>query len=243
MKLDQSESIPSGGIAFINAEKFLQFNHPDHATADEEGLTADIVSLDHRAHEVLGPDTPEWKEVLGILVNAANFVTWHQVPAAHQLYTRAEQAFFRHIQEKNRVKYLVGLMLGVMASTLVAGLLYTIARSLAQPFVSPSLLPLLCLFAGIGSLTSVLTRLDQIDLKVETRTELVMLSGAARPVVAIFFAIIVYLILNLKLIDIKIGSPTNDNQNYVYLITSFLCGFGERFAQDILSKVAPGIAG
>jgi len=56
-------------------------------------------------------------------------------------------------------------------------------------------------------------------------------------VVAIFFALIIYLVLNLKLIDIKMGSPSSENANSIYLITSFLCGFSERFAQDSSLKL------
>jgi hypothetical protein len=242
-KTTPSETATSGAVlAYINEQKLLTFQTPPNATSEQKALAADIMSLDHRAHEQLGPDTPDWKEVLGMLENAANYgLVYNEVPTGRLYYDRAEQAFFRHIEAKNRVKYLVGLMLGVAACTLLSGLLYLIAQHLAQPFITPKLLPLLCLFAGMGSLTSVLTRLNQLDLKFESSSQLIMVSGAARPVVAIFFALVVYLIIDLKLVDIKFGSPTDQNQNSIYFISSFLCGFSERFAQEILSKVVPGI--
>jgi hypothetical protein len=199
------------------------------------------VGLDHRAHEQLGPGTPEWKEVMGVLVNAANVgILSGEVPEGRLLFQQAEQTFLRYFEAKNRIRYLLGVGLGIGICTLFSGLLYLVARSLAQPFIKPGLLPLICLFAGLGSLTSVLTRLDQIDLKFATSYELILVSGAARPVVAIFFALVVYLILDLRLVDIKFGSPTEQNQNSVFLISSFLCGFSERFAQDILSKIGGG---
>ncbi len=229
--------------ACINRYDLLQFAPSPNASPEQKGLTADLVGLDHRAHEQLGPGTPEWKEVMGVLVNAANVgVVYNEVPQGRLLFQQAEQTFLRYFEARNRIRYLLGLALGVGICTLFSVLLYLMARSLAQPFIKPGLLPLLCLFAGLGSLTSVLTRLDQIDLKFSTSYQLILVSGAARPVVAIFLALVVYLILDLKLLDIKFGSPTEQNQNSLFLISSFLCGFSERFAQDILSKIDGGMS-
>jgi hypothetical protein len=229
-------------VPCINSAGFLSFFPPPNSTPEQQVLIADIVSLDHRAHEQLGAESPEWKEVLGMLSNAAYFVGV-SVGEARELYKRADQSFMSYVQAKNRIKYLIGLILGVVVTTLLTGLLYVVARSLDQPFIAPRLLPLLCLFAGLGTLTSVLTRLDEIYLKNEAGTALIMIDGGARPVVAIFFALVVYLILDLKVLDIKFGSPTGDNQNSIYLISSFLCGFSERFAESILSKVVPVLGG
>jgi len=149
----------------VTTERFLAFPPPpEDASADLKALTADIVSLDHRIHEQLGPDTPEWREVMGILVNAASIgVMANQGPQGRLLYKQAEDAFFRYFEARNRIRYLLGLGLGVGICTLFGTGLYLIARSLSHPFIKPGLLPLLCLFAGMGSLTSVLTRLDQIN--------------------------------------------------------------------------------
>jgi hypothetical protein len=232
------------GQACVNRNDLLQFMPPGNSTPGQSALTADLVGLDHRAHEQLGPGTPEWKEVMGVLVNSANVgVLSNQVPQGRMLFQQAEQTYLRYFEAKNRIRYLIGLGLGVFFCTLFSGLLYLVARSLSQPFIKPGVLPLLCLFAGLGSLTSVLTRLDQIDLRFATSYQLIMISGAARPVIAICLALVVYLILDLKLLDIKFGSPTAENQNSIFLIASFLCGFSERFAQDILSKVAGGLGG
>ncbi len=230
--------------AHINKDQYLEFGLPVNATEEQKALAADIVALDHRAHEQLGPDTPEWKEVMGVLRNAANVgLVYNEVPQARLDYKLAELAFLRYFEARNRIRYLLGLGVGVGVCTLLSGLLYVTAKSLSEPFIKPGLLPLLCLFAGLGSLTSVLTRLDEIDLKFATSTKLVVISGAARPVVAICFALAIYLVLDLKLLDIKFGSPTEQNANSIFLISSFLCGFSERFAQDILSKVTGGMGG
>jgi len=228
--------------AFVNQAKYLTFALPDPGliTNPQRELAAQIQSLDHRAHEQLGPCTPEWTEVLGMLGNAANVgLLANEVGQAEKDYKMAEAAFFGHIEARNRIRYLAGLMLGIVACTILAGGLYLIAKSLSQPFIAPRLLPVLCLFAGMGSLTSVLTRLDQINLKLETDPWLIVFSGGSRPLVAILLSLVVYLILDLKLIDIRLGSPTDANRNSIYFVTSFLCGFSERFATDILTKVMP----
>jgi hypothetical protein len=228
--------------AFVNQDKYLTFGLPDPGliTNAQRDLAAQIQSLDHRAHEQLGPCTPEWTEVLGMLGNAANVgLVGNETGQAEKDYKMAETAFFGHIEARNRIRYLGGLMLGILACTVLAGGLYFTAKSLSQPFISPRLLPLLCLFAGMGSLASVLTRLDQINLKLETDPWLVVFSGGARPIVAILLSLVIYLILDLKLIDVRLGSPTDANRNSIYFVTSFLCGFSERFATDILTKVMP----
>jgi hypothetical protein len=170
----------SDSLAFINKASFLEFTVPPDATPEQKILAANIMDLDHRAHNELGPGTPEWKEVLGMLTNAANVgLTFNESSLGDLNYGKAKQAFLRHIETKNRVKYLYGVMLGAVVGTLLSGLLYLIAMFLAEPpFITPKLLPLLCLFAGIGSLTSVLTRLNTIDLKQETATQLILASGA-----------------------------------------------------------------
>ena len=40
--------------------------------------------------------------------------------------------------------------------------------------------------------------------------------------------------------DIKFGNPSETWANGIYLVTSFLCGFSERFAKDIISRVPLG---
>ena len=109
-----------------------------------------------------------------------------------------------------------------------------------EPYVAPRLLLLILLFAGLGSIASVLSRLSSIDLRQEPSYVMVMLSGATKPIVAIIFAIVVFLILDLKVLDIQFGSSTGPKSNGIYLVSSFLCGFSERFATDIISRVSFG---
>src|SRR5215469_15896823 len=156
-------------VPCLNVDKYLVWQNG--SGEDATTLDIDMMSLDHRAHERLGPDTTEWAEVLGLLYNAAAVNSLNgNVKEARMIYERAEQTYLTALEAKNRIQYLLGLMLGILACTFVAGFLFLIARCLAQPFVDPKLLPLLCLFAGIGSLTSVLTRLDQINFEIRDQS-------------------------------------------------------------------------
>jgi hypothetical protein len=75
----------------LNNENYLTFR--GGRTREEKELAADIMSLDHRAHEELGPGTPEWKEVLGMLANAAIALKDGDTDAGRLLYSKADQSF------------------------------------------------------------------------------------------------------------------------------------------------------
>ena len=98
---DRAGNLPWKGQACINWQSYLTF--PGGVTREQKELASDIMSLDHRAHEQLGPGTPEWKEVLGMLGNAANAgLLYGDVEAGRLNYSRAEQAFLGHIRANNR---------------------------------------------------------------------------------------------------------------------------------------------
>jgi hypothetical protein len=219
-----------------STEYFLTFSPPDNPTPEEQRLVADIVIVDHRAHHQLHPKTREWEEVIRLLYNAVVFLHQHDTTEGRVILQEAERVYYHHNQTKNRIRYLLGAVAGIAVAAGVGAASLLLAKSLEQ-FVTTQLLVLLFVFAGIGSLTSVLTRISSIDLKRETSNFSVFVSGFSRPLIAIFFALIVYLILDTKIIDINLGNPTDTKAGAIYLVTSFLCGFSERFAQDIISRV------
>lgn len=51
----------------------------------------------------------------------------------------------------------------------------------------------------------------------------------------------VYLILVTKIVNVRFGTDVEGQINAVYLIASFLCGFSERFATDIISKLPASV--
>jgi hypothetical protein len=97
-------------------------------------------------------------------------------------------------------------------------------------------------FAGMGTVVSVLTRLRSLDLTDETSRNLVLISGASRPLIAVIFASVTFVMLKHQMIPLQIGTPSSGSpapsgQAGLVLVASFLCGFSERFATDLLSSL------
>jgi hypothetical protein len=171
---------------------------------------------------------------------------------------RASAVYAAHVATRNRVWYLVGVLLGfAMAATVLVGLESWLGRE--QPIhtwlgsfddLGPQVLIPLFSFAGMGTFVSVLGRISKLDLADESSVLLLVVSGAARPLIAIFFAAIVYVIIKNQLIPIQIGStPTTmpglngtrtagvDAPNGMLYVAYFLCGFSERFASDLVTSL------
>lgn len=226
---------PSHTIIMPNksTKYILAFSSLENATPEEQKLTADIVILDHRALHQLGSRTREREEVVGLLYNTVIRLHRREATEGNAMLQEAERVYLQHNQTRNRIRYLLGAVVGVVTAAALAAILLR-TRSFGE-FVTSQRLILLFVFAGMGTITSVLTRISSVDLRNETSTFSVFVSGFSRPVVAIFFALVVYLILDAKIVDVRFGSSSDPSA--VYLVTSFLCGFSERFAQDIISRV------
>lgn len=221
-------------------EYLISFDTPDDPTPEERSLTADIVILDHRNRHQLRPRTPEWEEVSKLLVNAVVFLQGRDAEQGRVILKEAEDVYFHHNQTRNRIRYLSGALAGVVAAGALGAALLLVSKPMEQ-IVTRQMLVLILVFAGIGSVTSVLTRISSIDLKEETSKFSVFVSGLSRPVVAMVLAVVVYLIVNGKILDIKVGSSSDPLATF--LVISFLCGFSERFAQDIVARVPFGSSG
>jgi hypothetical protein len=51
------------------------------------------------------------------------------------------------------------------------------------------------------------------------------------------------LILDLKIVGVTFCTSSETKTDEIYLISSFLCGFSERFAEDIISRAGLTISG
>jgi len=232
-----------GGPIYINQSKLskqyqkdiIGFDPVKNPTPKQELLTADIVSLDHRSVHALKPGTKQREEVKSLLYNSIVCLLGNEEVGSRSLYAKALAAYYFHLQSANRLKYLLGMVIGVGVSIAFGTGLQYISNYLS-PIISNEMLILIVLFSGMGSIASVLTRLSDIDLRQQTSNFMVMISGGTKPLVAIFFSLVVYIILKLKILDIHFGS-SEQNGDGIYLVASFLCGFSERFAKDILSRV------
>jgi hypothetical protein len=162
------------------------------------------------------------------------------IVGARVLFRRAETAYLLYNQVRNRMVYLSGSIVGIGAALLLGLLILFTSISTGVPsdlLIAPKLLIIIVLFSGIGSTTSVLTRLSSIDLREEISKFLVFVSGFSKPFVATAFAVVVYLILKNKIVGITVGGTSGGDNDGVYAVTSFMCGFSERFANDIISRV------
>src|SRR5262245_27683655 len=229
------------------AHELVGFQLPAHSSEADSDLVRDIVVLDHRSLHSFGVHSRPRAEVKALLQNAvivAGYVLFHQgvatgstevrdTRAAIGLYAQAQAIFLRYLQSINRLWYVAGVVLGTFILVIVAFGVRFLPATLAEA-VAPGLLTTLIFFAGLGSLVSVLLRLSKIDLANEVLRLILVISGAGRPFVAGAFALVVYLLLSNKLIAVTLTSESVGT----YCVIAFLCGFSERFAQDLLGRVS-----
>lgn len=204
-------------------------------TPRERGLKTDVIILKQRVDSQLTKESCEWYQTLRLLVNAVECLQAGDANHGRLIYKEAESIFHRYNQSKNRIYYLIGALLGI---GIAAPLGFLLAK-LSVPIIDIDIGAvhiLIFVFAGIGSLTSVLTRVSSIDLREETSKFSVYISGFSRPLVATVLAVVVNVIVNGRIVEIAIGAPGN-GRGAGCLVISFLCGFSERFAQDIIARV------
>lgn len=234
---------------YVDGMDRLKFDVPAGANSEKLELAADIKLLDDRAYNRLGPGTREWAEVLGLLHEAANMGLKNDDPQnARRHYDRAQEVYETHLQAKNRWQYLLGMIIGGLLAALIANVLLSGWGDLLVDHtnITSALLILVPLFAVIGSVASVLSRLSKIDLKQELHSIALISSASSKPIVAIFFALVLFYVVDSGVIDVQFdGIPAgsqdgnfNNETNGFYVVTSFLSGFSERFALDIISRVS-----
>jgi len=233
---------PRSFYASLAPDDLVRFGLPAEPTPEQTRLAAEIVTLDHRSLHSLGVRSMEREEVKRLLDSAVHI----GIPAAmaggmpggvasaRALLAHAGSIYWKHVQGKNRIHYLLGALMGVGVVAVLGAIL--IWSAVLAPYLKPELLPLLLIFASMGSFTSILTRLSKIDLRQETSRRMLYVSGATKPLTAMFFALVVFFILDLEVVSIQPGKAEAPNSGGVFIIAAFLCGFSERFAKDLLGS-------
>jgi hypothetical protein len=155
-----------------------------------------------------------------------------------------DQARLRHLQQlegQRKVVYFLGVVIGIAACGAIQWFLESVNSFGGDlPQSRPSQL---ILFAGMGTLASVLTRLNRFEMKRYATRTLVLISGASRPLVSIFTAFGVYAVLTSGLIGVTVNGKSIDQlSDQAYWAVAFLCGFSERFGQRVLSNAADTIS-
>lgn len=149
-----------------------------------------------------------------------------------------EAVYLQHVQARNRLRYISGMLTGILVIVAIVSACAFLASGPLMNVLAPASLLFVTIFAGMGAMTSVLTRLSEIDLRDQTSIQVVFVSGMARPVTAVFLALAVALVLTLRIVDVHLGTASTDPVPVPLLaVAAFLCGFSERFAQDVLARV------
>lgn len=139
------------------------------------------------------------------------------------------------MDRRGRLIYLQGMLIGVLViiPTLIA---LALAVRLVPGFVEGTeLIPWVILFGGLGGVVSVMQRLTQGNLRVrlESGEATVRLLGIFRPIIGAVLALAIFVLVLGGLIPLE---PPDDPAARAYFFAglSFLAGFSERYAQDMI---------
>lgn len=105
--------------------------------------------------------------------------------------------------------------------------------------ISTNLLLVVIIFGFIGSIVSIMSRIQDFSKDIDTDSTTLILIGLFKPIVGTSFALFIFGILKSGLIPININVET---EVYFFIALSFIAGFSERFAKDIISKTESQIS-
>jgi hypothetical protein len=211
---------------------------PQEASADQIALWTDIRALQQRLKRV---NTWSEGEICVFLRGATQTLRQTKnLEVARNLFNKGYELFLKDTQSRNRNWYVLALLPGILAVTAITGLVGHLAAIEFGNLAPKGTIISLFTFAALGSVTSVLTRLSSLDLSQELSRKFVVYSAVSKPLVAISFASVVYLILTHKLVPIQLGNGDQASQEATVWVAAFLCGFTERFASDLLERIVPG---
>jgi hypothetical protein len=229
---------------------------------------SEVASLRKRAEYRNPGCRNELTELLQNAVNCArNTSSVHEaekITAARAILQRAETVYYRDVQTKNRLVYVLGLGIGVGVVVLLPILILWIVDMVCKALsgsptdslqarlyeglawittvAPPQTIAPLFFFAGLGATASVLSRLTSIDLKDEPMKKMVLVTGATRPALAVIFASVIFVILSNNMISVGLspGSEAAAARLALIWIAAFMCGYSERFASDLIARVPWG---
>jgi hypothetical protein len=95
------------------------------------------------------------------------------------------------------------------------------------------LLGLVAFSGGLGSIVSIMVRLHQFSTIHTPDPAILFFTGLFKPIVGTAFALFIFAILSSGLLPVTIQP---EKAHYFFAALSFVAGFSERFAQDVVSK-------
>lgn len=106
--------------------------------------------------------------------------------------------------------------------------------------IDASMLLLVGLAGASGSIVSIMVRIQDFTPMTDVDPSVLFLTGFFKPVVGMFFALFIFAALSSGLIPVTIELG---KERYFFIALSFVAGFSERFARDIVTKTEQKIAG
>jgi hypothetical protein len=229
---------------------------------------AEVASLHKRAEYRDSGCRSELAELIQYAVSCARNTgsdkEAEKITAARAVLQRAETIYYRDVQTKNRLVYVLGLAFGVCAVVLLPIVILWIVDMMGKVLsgnttgslwahlseglawitkaAPPQTITPLFFFAGLGASASVLSRLTSIDLKDEPMKKMVLVTGATRPALAVIFASVIFVILSNNIVSVKLSSGSEAAAASLPLVwvAAFMCGYSERFASDLIAQVPWG---
>lgn len=232
----RQHSLPADGPS-----ERIKITLPENVTAEQIVLVAKIRAQEERLYQRGSWSHNEIKVLLQGAADAA--ILGNNVKMGSELLHDANAVFLQTLQTSNRNYYLLALIVGIHVVAGIAYLVVFFAEKKFENLAEPSTLISLFAFAGMGSITSALIGLPSLDLKNELSRKFVIYLGVAKPLIAISFASVVYVILKNDLVTIAGNFHIDNGGKAAFLwVAAFLCGFSERFAVGILNQVSPNSA-
>ena len=209
---------------------------------------AQLLSLREEAANLLGPSAAEQVE-LGIVALLGETPNLPFAQAIHKSVSSRLADRTRPLKlsallrtDSPSLQVMLGLGAQLLCASVLGGLahwkLMSVDWTLFQ--LPPTLLLLTVLGGMVGSVASILVRIRDFDsVQGATPASLVLL-GFSKPVVGACFALFVLSVLKAQLLPIQVPAP-GPMASYFFLALSFVCGFSERLAQDLVTKLEDGL--
>ncbi len=106
--------------------------------------------------------------------------------------------------------------------------------------IDASLLGLVAISGAIGSVVSILVRIEDFSGATHADPSILFFTGLFKPIVGIGFSLFVFAVLSSGLIPVTINPG---RERFFFAAVSFVAGFSERFAQDIAGKTEKAVGG
>lgn len=103
-----------------------------------------------------------------------------------------------------------------------------------------SLLAMIAVAGGIGSIVSIMVRIQDFARVANVDPAVLFLTGFFKPIIGMAFALFLFAAIEAKILPISIDE---EKKTYFFIALSFVAGFSERFARDIATKIEDTVGG